>query len=86
MKSRAQLGTGTHEALRPACPTSSVAYRKPSYCRDRMICSYACVTMSQFRRIYLSRCWDDSIHETRLEDIALKLVRKSNNAYSLNTH
>ena len=24
MKSRAQLGTGTHDALRPACPTSSV--------------------------------------------------------------
>ena len=23
MKSRAQLGTGTHDALRPACPTSS---------------------------------------------------------------
>ena len=37
-----------------------LAYRKPSYCRDRMICSYACVTMFQFRRIYLSRCWDDS--------------------------
>ena len=25
MKSRAQLGTGTHDALRPACPTSSGA-------------------------------------------------------------
>ena len=24
MKSRAQLGTGTHDALQPACPTSSV--------------------------------------------------------------
>ena len=24
MKSPAQLGTGTHDALRPACPTSSV--------------------------------------------------------------
>ena len=24
MKPRAQLGTGTHDALRPACPTSSV--------------------------------------------------------------
>ena len=26
MKSRAQLGTGTHDALRPACPNSSGLY------------------------------------------------------------